>query len=637
MPFAFLGQTIPVPSLRTYTVISISLIALAMYYSYDTAIEFRDSIEKKANKSISPSDLPFVNQRWPIDKSKNTSDLSGEEKSLEDDGKDLNNTGIVLKGESLSVDMALVLLQEGWCTIIVINMCYCMLLLLGKCLQVVFFGKLRVSERQQIKEKVMNFIFYKFIFVFGVLNVQRAEDVVLWIVWFSVLLFLTVFCLLCRERFDYLASSPTTRLRLHLKVLLLLSCIFLLSLSMIYAAYYLGSATDWNTLAFLAAEALLLFCKCTLGLVKYGIHLYDTFGASVWERRHSANYYADFILEMAYSLIDFLHHFHMLFWGNVFLSMASLVIFMQIRYLFSEILRRWNRHSNYMRVVRSIDSKFPIVTDIDESDCQCAICWDKMESARKLPCKHLFHRTCLGLWLEQDTSCPTCRLSIIDESARNNTNAAPEVAGSRLFSFDFMNSGANHAFRFDGSRYISWLPSLSVEVTHTHMRGPVLRRGNVNRPRYSSHLQNMARQVMTIFPDSDINAVLEDLSETHSMETTVGNIVEGRLRMNSSSPEEEHLEQTMLTEESEDKPSDTVNDTVEVSEPVDQQVPSTSLYSEPKVETPTCGHRFSKSASERQEILRRNKMVMLEKARRNYMQKLGQRVSTSTEGLIKRK
>lgn len=129
------------------------------------------------------------------------------DKILDDERKDLNNTGIILKGESLPVDMALVLLQEGWCTIIVINMCYCMLLLLGKFLQVVFFGNLRVSERQQIKEKVMNFIFYKFIFVFGVLNVQRAEDVVLWIVWFSVLLFLTVFCLLCRERFDYVSKE----------------------------------------------------------------------------------------------------------------------------------------------------------------------------------------------------------------------------------------------------------------------------------------------------------------------------------------------------------------------------------------------------------------------------------------------
>lgn len=77
MPFAFLGQTIPIPSLRTYTVISIILIGLAMYYSYDTAVEFRDNIEKKANKSMSPQDLPFVNQRWSTVKTENASDGTG--------------------------------------------------------------------------------------------------------------------------------------------------------------------------------------------------------------------------------------------------------------------------------------------------------------------------------------------------------------------------------------------------------------------------------------------------------------------------------------------------------------------------------------------------------------------------------
>lgn len=56
-----------------------------------------------------------------------------------------------------------------------------------------------------------------------------------------------------------------------------------------------------------------------------------------------------------------------------------------------------------------------------------------------------------------------------------------------------------------------------------------------------------------------------------------------------------------------------------------------------RVDTPACGHRFSKSAKERQEILKRNKMDMLDKARKIYIQKMGQRSSLSGEGLIKRK
>lgn len=30
--------------------------------------------------------------------------------------------------------------------------------------------------------------------------------------------------------------------------------------------------------------------------------------------------------------------------------------------------------------------------ELTENSDNCAICWEKMESARKLPCSHLFHK-----------------------------------------------------------------------------------------------------------------------------------------------------------------------------------------------------------------------------------------------------
>ena len=39
------------------------------------------------------------------------------------------------------------------------------------------FGELRVSEQTQLKDKFWNFVFYKFIFVFGVINVQHMDEV----------------------------------------------------------------------------------------------------------------------------------------------------------------------------------------------------------------------------------------------------------------------------------------------------------------------------------------------------------------------------------------------------------------------------------------------------------------------------
>jgi len=85
-------------------------------------------------------------------------------------------------------------------------MAYCCLILLGKFIQRLVFGELRVSEQQHIKDKFWNFVFYKFIFVFGVINVQYMDEVVLWCSWFSVLGFLHLLAQLCKDRFEYVSN-----------------------------------------------------------------------------------------------------------------------------------------------------------------------------------------------------------------------------------------------------------------------------------------------------------------------------------------------------------------------------------------------------------------------------------------------
>ena len=60
---------------------------------------------------------------------------------------------------------------------------------------------------QHIKDKFWNFVFYKFIFIFGVMNVQEMEEIVLWCTWFSVLGFLHILAQMCKDRFEYVISS----------------------------------------------------------------------------------------------------------------------------------------------------------------------------------------------------------------------------------------------------------------------------------------------------------------------------------------------------------------------------------------------------------------------------------------------
>ena len=87
-------------------------------------------------------------------------------------------------------------------------------------------------------------------------------------------------------------------------------------------------------------------------------------------------------------------------WGNIFLSMASLVICMQLRQIYQQIDARLKRHRNYRRIVAVMDEQYPMATgeqmataNGDASDpVTCAICWEALATARILPCKHLFHK-----------------------------------------------------------------------------------------------------------------------------------------------------------------------------------------------------------------------------------------------------
>lgn len=113
-----------------------------------------------------------------------------------------------------------------------------------------------------------------------------------------------------------------------------------------------------------------------------------------WDKRGPLAYYIELGFDLAMLIIDLVHHLHMLLWSNIFLSMASLVIVMQLRYLTHEIQRKFKKHRNYLWVLNHMEKSYPLATadDLSQNSDNCAICWEKMDTARKLPCGHLFHK-----------------------------------------------------------------------------------------------------------------------------------------------------------------------------------------------------------------------------------------------------
>ncbi|KAL4571780.1 hypothetical protein LXL04_018545 [Taraxacum kok-saghyz] len=88
-----------------------------------------------------------------------------------------------------------------------------------------------------------------------------------------------------------------------------------------------------------------------------------------------------------------------------------------------EFFQQFNSHDSNVNVPppaskSSIDA-LPTVKvskkDI-RSDSHCAVCTEKLvlgSSAKKLPCKHLYHGGCIAPWLAQASSCPVCRREVV--------------------------------------------------------------------------------------------------------------------------------------------------------------------------------------------------------------------------------
>ncbi|CAH1365765.1 unnamed protein product [Tenebrio molitor] len=590
MPVILLDR-LPVPNLRMYS--SGSVLALS------ACIYFATQVIKDPNWSAGESDM--ANAIHKQDSNKSNASLP--------DGRTM--------GQYVS-DVFSVMIREPICVWTMINMAFCWLILIGTAVQKLVFGELRVSEQQHLKDKFWNFVFYKFIFVFGIINVQYIDEVLLWCSWFSLLGFLHLLSQLSKDRFEYLSFSPTTPLWSHVKLLALLGAIFALSGFMLLVSVFVGFFGGFNTFAFMSAEVVLLSIRTLHVIIRYALHLYDMRqeGASsvstneenkVWEKRGPIAYYTELGFELTALIIDFVHHLHMLVWSNIFLSMASLVICMQLRYLFHEIQRRYKKHRNYLWVRNHLEQNYPMASseELVENSDNCAICWEKMESARKLPCTHLFHNTCLLSWLEQDTSCPTCRLSLNIQNPSTTRIDPPEL---QVDAPQPQRRQLNHFFHFDGSRYVSWLPSFSVEVSHAQL----MRQDNA--PASNSQLDAMARQVQQLFPHIPISTITSDLRVTRSVEITIENVLDGRLVAPAMYREPEVVPSANRSMSILQTNCDTET----------QQQRNWDEFSTETVETEDAsnlGSRFSKSSSEREKILHRRKENLIQSARKRYIEK----------------
>ena len=69
------------------------------------------------------------------------------------------------------------------------------------------------------------------------------------------------------------------------------------------------------------------------------------------------------------------------------------------------------------RAIHNMNTWYPDATaeELANTDNVCIICREEMlaPTTKKLPCNHIFHKSCLRSWFQRQQTCPTCRLDVL--------------------------------------------------------------------------------------------------------------------------------------------------------------------------------------------------------------------------------
>ncbi|KAG0219732.1 hypothetical protein BGX33_001049 [Mortierella sp. NVP41] len=266
-------------------------------------------------------------------------------------------------------------------------------------------------------DRALNFLLFKVVFVGAILE-PRWEELLIWTAWFTILGFLRVFSMLCRDRFEYLTVSPNIPIKVHVKILTMLTMILVSNI----AWFVFCISVFRSMLLLLSFECFTLLLDTVQTLVKYVIHLGDLSRQGPCESRRMVQYYTEFSTDTMILVTTLGHYLHIMYLHGISFTLIDAVLFLNMRSVFNNLRKKLASHQAYRQALKNMQALYPSATEkelVDYSD-DCAICRDSMTSAKVLPCGHIFHLFCIRSWLEHHSSCPTCRRSLVSKVETNN-------------------------------------------------------------------------------------------------------------------------------------------------------------------------------------------------------------------------
>ncbi|KAI9491986.1 hypothetical protein BDB00DRAFT_830653 [Zychaea mexicana] len=288
-------------------------------------------------------------------------------------------------------------------------MAVCCFVLLGKAVIAVFFGTLLPLESQHLYDRMLNFLLFKVIFVGAIMDPIWIQIVRLSI-WIAVLGFLRIFSLLSKDRFDHLTTMPYIPTAEYNKTTFLLCCIFVCNLVWYAASFYFFP----ESITFLTLEFLPVALDTLQVMTKYFSQLWDQFSEQGFEGKRTINYYAELGTDMLVLGLTLLQYLQLMWMHGMSFGLVDIVLILNVRSVLRNLYRKGMVHRDRWRAMSYVKNRYADATPAELSvrNDDCAICREKMKTAKRLSCGHLFHLHCLHSWIQHHVSqptCPTCR------------------------------------------------------------------------------------------------------------------------------------------------------------------------------------------------------------------------------------
>ncbi|XP_062367972.1 E3 ubiquitin-protein ligase synoviolin [Cinclus cinclus] len=284
---------------------------------------------------------------------------------------------------------------------------FVLVFLLGKFMGKVFFGQLRAAEMEHLLERS----WYAVTETCLAFTVFRDDFSPRFVALFTLLLFLKCFHWLAEDRVDFMERSPNISWLFHFRIVSLMLLLGILDLLFVSHAYHSILTRGASVQLVFGFEYAILLTMVLTIFIKYVLHSIDLQNDNPWDNKAVFMLYTELLtglikvlLYMAFMTIMIkVHTFPLFAIRPMYLAMRQFK-----KAVTDAIMSR--------RAIRNMNTLYPDATaeELQAMDNVCIICREEMVTgAKRLPCNHIFHTSCLRSWFQRQQTCPTCRMDVL--------------------------------------------------------------------------------------------------------------------------------------------------------------------------------------------------------------------------------